>query len=199
VEGLAIDSVILIDGGTDSMMRGDEFDLGTPNEDIASLAAVHHLDVGTKILVCTAFGVDHHHRVCHANFLEAVAELTKQQAFLGAFSLLPAMDEVRLYREATQFVFGKMNGMESIVNSSVLAAIDGVYGDVHSTGRTKGSRLWINPLMAMYWAFELDPVARRNLYLDLILETNHMLEIDEIITDFRSNLDQVRNWEAIPL
>src|SRR5438045_1644226 len=40
VEKLQLDTIVLIDGGTDSLMRGDEVSLGTPQEDIASIAAV---------------------------------------------------------------------------------------------------------------------------------------------------------------
>lgn len=39
VEALAIDALVLVDGGTDSLMRGDEAGLGTPQEDMASLSA----------------------------------------------------------------------------------------------------------------------------------------------------------------
>jgi hypothetical protein len=34
---LALDAVVLVDGGTDSLMRGDETGLGTPVEDVASI------------------------------------------------------------------------------------------------------------------------------------------------------------------
>ncbi|NLS96343.1 MAG: DUF1152 domain-containing protein [Planctomycetaceae bacterium] len=40
VRELNLDTVILVDGGTDSLMRGDEAGLGTPFEDMASVAAV---------------------------------------------------------------------------------------------------------------------------------------------------------------
>jgi hypothetical protein len=52
VAHLQPDTVILVDGGTDSLMRGDEAGLGTPEEDIASIAAVDELDVARKYLVC---------------------------------------------------------------------------------------------------------------------------------------------------
>src|SRR5512139_3924757 len=39
VEQLSLDTVILVDGGTDSLMRGDEIGLGTPQEDISSIIA----------------------------------------------------------------------------------------------------------------------------------------------------------------
>ncbi len=49
-------------------MRGDEPGLGTPEEDIASIAAVHQLALDAKLLVCLGFGVDTFHGVCHAHF-----------------------------------------------------------------------------------------------------------------------------------
>src|SRR5262245_36898953 len=67
VERLQLDAVVLVDGGTDSLMRGDEAGLGTPHEDIASVAAADDVDVPRKLLVCTAFGVDTFHGVSHAN------------------------------------------------------------------------------------------------------------------------------------
>src|SRR5258708_37571114 len=39
VERLAIDAIVLVDGGIDAVLRGDETSLGTPSEDLASLAA----------------------------------------------------------------------------------------------------------------------------------------------------------------
>src|ERR1051326_3280329 len=40
VARLEIDAIVLVDGGTDILMRGDEAGLGTPEEDASSLAAV---------------------------------------------------------------------------------------------------------------------------------------------------------------
>ena len=82
-------------------MRGDECDLGTPEEDISSLLAVDALDVPQKMLACLGFGVDAFHGICHALFLENTAALIRSQAFLGSFSLTAEMEAVRAYREAT--------------------------------------------------------------------------------------------------
>ena len=77
VEHLSLDTVLLVDGGTDSLMRGDEAGLGTPQEDISSITAVNELAIERKMLACLGFGIDHFHGVCHAHFLEAFAELTR--------------------------------------------------------------------------------------------------------------------------
>jgi hypothetical protein len=199
VERLRPDTVILVDGGTDSLMRGDEIGLGTPHEDMASIAAVDDLAVPRKLLVCVAFGVDHFHGVCHAHFLEAVAELTRAGAHLGTFSLMKDMPEVQKTREATLEVFRAMPDHVSIVASSTLNAIEGWYGDVHATDRTVGSTLYINPLMGLYWCFRLGAVARRILYLDAIKKSETYLDVDDAIENYRLTCRNVRPWMDLPM
>jgi hypothetical protein len=199
VARLGVDTIILVDGGTDSLMRGDEDGLGTPQEDIASITAVHELEVERKLLACLGFGVDHYHGVCHAHFLEAVAELTRSGGFLGTVSLLERMPEVRRYREATETVLAMMPHHVSIVSSSILSALEGMYGDHHATDRTEGSRLWINPLMPLYWCFRLGPVAERILYRTAMLETRSYMDINDTIAEFRRRVPAIRPPVAIPL
>ena len=50
VSELDLDAIVLLDGGTDSLMRGDETGLGTPSEDAASLVAVSQTNVRKKAL-----------------------------------------------------------------------------------------------------------------------------------------------------
>ena len=194
----AFDAVVLVDGGTDSLMRGDEAGLGTPQEDMASLAAVHGLDAELKLLMCIGFGVDTFHGVCHAHFLEAVAEFTRQDAFGGAFSLTRDMPEAQQYIEAVVHLSQKQQGRESIVNTSIAAAVAGEFGNVHSCERTKGSELWINPLMSMYWAFDLDAVAQRSLYLDAIRDTESYTDLTKAIDQFRHGTT-VKPWQEMPV
>lgn len=196
---LTPDTLVLVDGGTDSLMRGDEVDLGTPHEDIASIAAVDMLDVPNKLLVCVGFGVDTYHGICHAQFLEAVAEIIQAGGFLGAWSLMREMPEVQLYREACDYVFERMSDHPSIVSSSVLSAIEGRFGDYHATERTKGSSLFINPLMSLYWAFQLEPVARRILYLEDLYETRTHGDVHRAIVMFRAHCRNIKPWRNLPM
>ncbi|BDI30096.1 hypothetical protein CCAX7_21470 [Capsulimonas corticalis] len=198
-ERLQPDAVILIDGGTDSLMRGDEPMLGTPQEDIASIAAVDALDIPTKLLLCLGFGVDTFHGVCHHYFLEAVADITRAGGFLGAWSLTPDMPEIALYQKAFDYVAHKMRSHPSIVSGSILSAIEGRFGDFHSTVRTEGSHLYINPLMTLYWAFELDAVARRNLYLDQVRETQTYRDLSLAIEIYRQGLPDHLPWIDLPM
>lgn len=196
------DAVVLVDGGTDSLMRGDEFNLATPHEDVASIAAIDALEgipAESKLLVCSAFGVDAYHGICHAQFLEGVAELDRAGGYLGVLSLHRGAPEVQRYIEAYDFVEAAM-GRASIVNASMISAVEGFYGDHHRSRRTAGSRLWINPLMSLYWGFELGAVARRLLYLDRIAKTKTYAQLDRVIAEFRAEVrakGQHRDFERI--
>jgi hypothetical protein len=194
---LGVDTVVLVDGGTDSLMRGDEPGLGTPHEDVASIAAVDDLAVARKLLVCLGFGVDAYHGVCHYYFLEAVAELTRAGSFLGAFSLLADMPEAVRYAQAAAAVHNAMPQHPSIVTSSILSALEGRHGDHHATPRTAGSTLWINPLMTLYWAFRLDAVARRVLYREAMKKTETWAEVNRVIVEHLARCPP-RPWRDMP-
>ncbi len=196
---LNFDTLLLVDGGTDSLMRGDEEGLGTPHEDIATIAATYELPVARKLLACLGFGVDAFHGVSHYLYLEAVSDLIRQGAYLGAFSLTADMPGVELFRQATLSVFGQMPRHPSIVNSSILSAIGGHYGDHHSTARTQGSELWINPLMALYWCFQLEPVARRVQYLDAMMKTESMSDVAVVLIRWMATRREVREGRPIPV
>jgi hypothetical protein len=193
------DAVLLVDGGTDSLMRGDEPMLGTPEEDVASLAAVSTLSVETKLLTCVGFGIDTFHGVCHHYVLEAIADLIKNNAFHGVWSITHDMPEVKRYREATDYVFNIQRAQRSIVNTSILAASEGHFGDHHSTNRTEGSELYINPLMSLYWFFDADSVTRRNLYVDKIRDTQSYMDLDVAIGLFRASLPESKPWITLPM
>jgi len=196
VQSLGLDAIVLVDGGTDILLRGDEEGLGTPAEDMASLAAVAAMNVPTRIVACVGFGIDAYHGVCHANWLENVAALSSEGAFLGATALLERMPEVRLYLEAVNAA-EKTTSHPSIVNGSIVSAIEGRFGDYHRNRWTRGSTLFINPLMSLLWTFDLPAVARRNLYLEHLADTETGWDVHVVIGRFRETVRR-RQRETIP-
>ena len=196
VHSLSLDAIVLVDGGTDILLRGDEAGLGTPVEDMASLAAVAAMNVPTRIVACVGFGIDAYHGVCHANWLENVAALTAEGAFLGAIAFLRRMPEVRLYLDAV-YAADMRTYCPSIVNGSIVSAIEGRFGDYHRTRQTQGSTLFINPLMSLLWAFDLAAVARRNLYLHRLADTETSSDIHLAIEQFYETMAR-RPRQTIP-
>ncbi|MEV5766369.1 DUF1152 domain-containing protein [Micromonospora sp. NPDC052213] len=190
VDTLGVDAVVLVDGGTDILMRGDEAGLGTPVEDMTSLAAVAGLDVPVKLVVCLGFGIDAYHGVNHTQVLENIAALDRDGAYLGALSIPGASREAELYRDAVAYGQAATPLRPSIVHGQIAAATRGVDGDVHVTRRTRGSTLFVNPLMAIYFSFDLDGLARRSLYLDRLEHTVGMRQVAARIEEFRDEIER---------
>ena len=193
VKEFQLDTLVLVDGGTDILMRGDEPAMGTPMEDMCSLAAADMLDLRHKFVVCLGFGVDVFHEVCHHYVLEAIADMNRHGEYLGAFSLTADMPEFQALVEAVDYICSRTPGKESIVMTSVVAAGQGCFGNFHPTDRTRDSKLFLNPLMSMYFCFQLRGLARRCLYLDYLKDKVH-----RGICNFLSTITP-REWKRLPL
>ncbi len=194
-EALQFDMMVLVDGGVDSILRGDESRIGTPIEDVMSLAASLQIDV-PKQLLCLGFGAETD--VCHLYALETVAQLIKAKAFLGGLMLSPDMPEMIKFVEATEFVFYEMRGYESVICSSIISALEGYFGDHHRTRRTIGTELWINPLMLLYMAFDVSKVTENILYFNDLSSCQSLDQVRNVIRDFRERT-AVRKLPTFPI
>ena len=194
-----IDTIVLVDDGTDSLMFGDEEGLGTPQEDICSMGAVYRSGIKKQFLVSVGFGIDHYHGVSHFRFLENVAKIAKEGGYLGTFQITKEMQEAQLYIDAVKFANQQMKGMESIVSNSIVTALEGKYGNHHSTHRTNGSELWINPLMTIFWSFDNRKVIQQIKYYDLIKDVYTMGEFNGKLAKYRSGLIDFRRKRQIPI
>ncbi len=181
---LGFDTVVLVDGGIDSILCGDEARIGTPLEDMCSLVAVNQLTLENKLIVCLGFGAETDVSSSHA--LETLSELMGTNAFLGATCLEAEMPEVKKFKEATEFVFFEMRGYESVILSSLFSALEGKYGDHHRTRRTVGSELWINPLMPIYWGFDAELVAKNVRYYEQLKDVKTIEQVSEVIRTYRA-------------
>lgn len=180
-----VDAIVLVDGGTDSITFGDEKLMGTPEEDHCSMAAVNGIgNVAIKILACLGFGVDTFHGVSHGLFLENTAKLEQAGGYLGCFSLSKSTVECQLYIEAYQAVAAHMQ--DSIVCTSIISAIQGHFGNHHVTPRTTGSKLFINPLMNIYWTYSLDKIMQQIPYAEKLASTKTRNEVGLVIAEHHS-------------
>jgi hypothetical protein len=123
-------------------------------------------------VVCAGFGIDSFHGVCHAHVLENIAALDRAGAYLGAVSIPWQSAEGAAYLDAVAHAALHTPKNPSIVNGQIAAAIRGEFGDQHFTTRTGGSELFINPLMAMYFSFDLMGLFRRLLYRHALENTS---------------------------
>ncbi|GAB7039597.1 MULTISPECIES: DUF1152 domain-containing protein [Catenuloplanes] len=184
---LRLDAIVLVDGGTDILLRGDEAALGTPVEDATSLAAVLGTPVPTRLVASIGFGIDAYHGVNHVQVLENIAALDRAGAYLGAFSVPSHSREAALYRAAVAHARAATPGRASIVHAQIAAALSGESGDVPLP--EVAGPLFVNPLMAMYVTVDLPGLAAQSLYLGRIRRTDDMLQVSHEIDRFRDDIE----------
>ena len=198
VARFGIDTIILVDGGTDSVVKGDEALLGTVEEDAASIIAVDLVVGPRKFLACLGFGIDQFHGICHHSFLENTAEMLRSGDFLGCASVSRGTPEGDAMLDAVDFLNSRQPGHKSIVSNSIASAMRGGFGDVHFNERTAGSELFINPLMSLLWCYNLPAVAANMGFYREIADTQTFLELENAIRLHHANADK-RDWSSLPL
>jgi hypothetical protein len=114
------------------------------------------------------------------------------------FSIPLGSAEARAYIDAVIHAQPETPRHASIVNGQVASALRGEFGDAHGTPRTAGTELFVNPLMAMYFTFELNGLARNVHYLASLERTRTPTEVGRAIEQYRDGLNHTRPRRLIP-
>jgi hypothetical protein len=170
----SVDAVVLVDGGSDSLMAGDEEGLGDPIEDAVSVTTVASLDPKiVKVLLSIGLGTDRYNHVSDASSLRAVGELTQMGGFLGALALEPSNPSFQFYRDCLEHIYQRQE-FQSVLAGTIVSAIEGWFGrDLtphRLQRRVRQGELYLWPLMAVLWGFDVNTVARRSLISKWIAE-----------------------------
>jgi hypothetical protein len=172
IDKFKIDALILVDGGVDSLMRGDEEAPGTLIEDSISLAATQDLDIPVKIQACVGFGTEIEEAVCHHHALENMAALAKAGAFYGACALTPQMSAFQLYESACRHAWEQTpDAHKSHISTRIIPAVRGEFGNFHMYPRAIQTPVFISPLMSLYWFFDANQVAASSYLVPALRET----------------------------
>lgn len=199
VEREQIDTVLVVDGGVDSLLRGDEHSLGTPLWDALTVAAVSNLNVPRKLLASVAFGAERWDKISHAQALARIADLTRDDALLGVTTLLDSTTEGAHFVDAANYIFDhQRNVRQSVVVSSLLSALRGEFGERAVNSYTEMTPLWVSPLMCLFWFFDLEVVARHKLFLEPLMQTQTLGEAADRLHEFTSS-QPPKHWEGIPI
>lgn len=167
-----IDTIVLVDGGVDSIMRGDEQGRATIIEDTVSIAAVSGVKVGRKILACLGFGTEYDDGLCHYRALENMAALAADGAVLGGCQVVADQEGFHLMRDAYNYAV-RHGTSQSHIAPRIIRAVEGDF---------EGGDPFVQPLMSQYWFFDLDKVMARNrLAADpLFCRTNTWLDVTTV-------------------
>jgi hypothetical protein len=166
------DAIIMIDGGVDSLMRGNEYGTGTLVEDTVSMSAIRDLDIPVKILACLGFGSEL--EVCHHNALFNMARLTKDGAFYGSCALVKGMPVYQQYEEACLYVWEQPTHSKSHINMRVVSATQGEFGNYHMYTDYRPRPVFVSPLMSLYWFYDAQKVVDSSLIADDIAQSDSM-------------------------
>ncbi len=198
----AIDAVVLVDGGSDSLMVGDEEGLGDPIEDAVSVTTVASLNLKAKILICIGLGADRFNHVSDAASLRAIAELTKMDGFIGSASIERSSDSFAFYRGCLEHIYERQE-FRSVLAGIIASSADGCFASDFIPAllpkRVNEGEIYLWPLMAMLWAFDVDKVAERSLIADWIRKCQTASECEEAIEAGRRRLGpRLRDVENLP-
>jgi hypothetical protein len=203
-----IHAVIAFDGGTDSLVLGDEAGLGDPIEDAVTVGALARItNVKYKLLITVGFGCDRFNGVGDCASLRAVAELTAANAFLGSLSLHADAEPYQFYRAALNHIYGKQT-FRSVLAGATCAAVEGsafgfafpeeLDGRMRGGIRPRNSRLFVWPLMAMLFAFDIDKVSARSQVVRWIQDANTVADNMRLFARGREAVT-IRPVEELPL
>lgn len=198
IDRYEIDTLILIDGGVDSLMHGDEEGAGTLLEDSISLTAADLCnDVDRKILCCLGFGTELEEGVCHYSVLENMAHLARRQALLGGCVLCSHMKNYIEYKDACENAWE--NGRKSHIQTKIISAIEGEFGDTNLYEGVDAQVLgnekpvnFISQLMSTFWFYELKAVTQENKLCKLLRPTQ--TSTDALMV-YRQAIDQLNAFQ----
>jgi hypothetical protein len=193
-----VDLVILVDGGTDSLIFGDEPGLGTVAEDAISIIAACAAAGDRTLLAALGFGIDHFHGVSHHSFLENVARLSREGGNLGGLSLVQGTPGADAFLDLVDYANLRQPRYSSIVCNSIASALRGDFGNHHATPHTSGTELFINPLMTQYWTFCAEQVLKHMEFAPQLAKTKDFAEAAVVLKMHRNFVDP-RPRRALPL
>lgn len=180
VKHLGIDAIILVDGGVDSIMVGDEEGSGSMLEDSLSLAAVKNMQVPIKILACVGFGTETEEGLSHYLALENMAKIVKQGGFYGSCSVVDYMNCFKDYKAACEHAWNQPDHRKSHIQTKVISSAEGEFGDYHMFPMEKKMDIFVSPLSSIYWFFNAEAAIYNNQVIPVIEEKDTFFDAVQV-------------------
>lgn len=196
VEELDIKTIILVDGGCDSIMTGKEKNLGSPLEDFMSLYAVNYLKDTQIYLQIVGADVDwydfrNEDGIFEDDYYNALNQLpiVLKGNYFDNFTV--GDEKQKMYIKKYMDIFFSSEPERSLVNSCICASIQGINGwyrpdwIIHRYGVRKFK---IRKETSDYYIFNFKDVYERNCILPLLSAIDDWEQIDEKITAYQEEL-----------
>ena len=200
-----IHAIICMDGGSDSLMAGDEQGLGDPIEDAVSVGAIASLScecVLHRFLLCMGLGADRYNDVSDCSSLRAISELTAAGGFQGALCIEPGSDGFKFYKRALEYIYDHQ-GFQSVLSGIIVCSIQGAFGaDVvpefaAETERVSPGDMFLWPISGILWAFDIRKVRDRSKLIPCIADCRSQRECYKELDKLRDKIP-IREVEELP-
>jgi hypothetical protein len=201
VKKLDINIVILCDGGCDSIMTGIEYNLGTIAEDAMSILTVNKLLdmklISDAYLLLLGSTVDTFCEIKREDFLMNIELLAKSKVLAEKILLtIDESDKNAEYVIKYKQICANCNPFNSIVNASICARLDGLYGNEmppmltkkNGISRCSKQHFYIDDYLTTYYLLTLSGIVNRMQYKHLIEQSDNAEKIDKKIMKFNSEL-----------
>ncbi|AYV83299.1 MAG: DUF1152 domain-containing protein [Hyperionvirus sp.] len=188
-----IKTVILCDGGCDSLMRGSEEHLGTIVDDIMNVYAVRSLYLKKMVsycyLGCLGMDVDTFIDINYSDMVDNIDRLRSVGGLIECFDLDEKEVETKKYIE----IFEKCNPKFSIINCCIVGAIRGHRGNYmnsHLRERLGGKiydkspSIKISDITHKFHIFNLESVVKQNLFFGKLSDYDDSDKICDFVTEF---------------
>jgi hypothetical protein len=197
-----IDVILGVDGGVDSLSRGDEEDYGTVLEDFVTLAALSDIKI-PKVICCAGFGCETEENMNFYRILENMSELASTEAFYGSFSLTNKMIEFQQYVTECELSWGEDRRKSHIQTKIISAAIgkfgpNNHYSNVDPRIENSTGHSFISLLSNIFWMFDLDAVIKNNLTIEMLKKGNTFTDAKMLLRQFMIT-QKLRSHESLPL
>ncbi len=165
IEVLNIDTIIMMDGGVDSLTVGNEVRKGTCAEEYVNFAALAEIPI-KKVLMSFGFGCEGEEQISHGRILENMAKLFEDNKVLGACALTRDHADFANYNCAINYALTRFPDHKvSHIHPRIIKAIKGEFGFTNFEGDTimkSNKPVFLSPLMSILWFFDGDAVIANN-------------------------------------
>jgi hypothetical protein len=170
-----IDTILAVDGGIDSIMRGDEAQAGTILEDFITLGAINQIQNVNKLLVCIGFGTEIEEGLNHDLALENMSEIAKNGGFLGAYAIVPNSTGYAEYKSILLKTWETKR--VSHIHGRIIPAIEGEIEspykiDANLVAKSFESTKPLSLLSTIAWWFDLDTVVSLKPVMKILVNSN---------------------------
>ena len=192
-----IDAIITIDGGNDSLMKGNEYSLGSIVEDSVTISAISNIKlkrIKQKILGCIGMGCDRFHGVSDAATFRAISELKRSGGFLGGIIIETNHEGYKLYKKIVNETNTKQK-FHSIIANSIVASVEGSNIIPQAIKERVSPEMDFWPLMGIFWFFNCEKVKERSEICKVIEDKDDPLQA---IKKYRESI-KILPMENLPI